>query len=123
MTHLRPAFAMVLLLGGCTTVSPTGRPDNVRIGQVAHVGGLRVTPESVIEDSRCPMNARCVWAGRVRLRVTVGGEGKAERRQLTLGEPSILNGHALVLTSVRPDRMANRALTPKDYRFDFEVRQ
>lgn len=40
----------------------------VRLGQTADVCGPRVTPLRVVEDSRCPMNSRCVWAGRVALR-------------------------------------------------------
>lgn len=41
-------------------------------------GGLVVTPLEVLEDSRCPQNARCVWAGRLRLRVQVEGLGERE---------------------------------------------
>jgi hypothetical protein len=41
-------------------------------------GGLRVRPLEVLEDSRCPQNARCVWAGRLRLRVNVEGVGDRE---------------------------------------------
>lgn len=40
--------------------------------------GLRVRPLEVLEDSRCPQNARCVWAGRLRLRVNVEGVGERE---------------------------------------------
>lgn len=46
-------------------------------------GGLRVRPLSVLEDSRCPQNARCVWAGRLRVNVNVEGVGE---REVTLGE-------------------------------------
>ncbi|MDX2276088.1 MAG: hypothetical protein NW206_11620 [Hyphomonadaceae bacterium] len=44
------------------------------LGDTADLGaGLSVRPIDVLEDSRCPQNARCVWAGRLRLRVAVGG--------------------------------------------------
>lgn len=49
------------------------------IGETADLGnGLRVRPLEVLEDSRCPQNARCVWAGRLRLRVSVEGVGERE---------------------------------------------
>lgn len=49
------------------------------INQTADLGnGLRVRPLEVLEDSRCPQNARCVWAGRLRLRVNVDGVGDRE---------------------------------------------
>ncbi|WP_156767624.1 hypothetical protein [Candidatus Viadribacter manganicus] len=49
------------------------------INQTADLGqGLRVRPLEVREDSRCPQNARCVWAGRLRLRVNIEGLGERE---------------------------------------------
>ena len=49
------------------------------LNQTADLGnGLRVRPLEVLEDSRCPQNARCVWAGRLRLRVNVEGVGDRE---------------------------------------------
>lgn len=49
------------------------------IGETADLGnGLRVRPLEVLEDSRCPQNARCVWAGRLRLRVAIEGVGERE---------------------------------------------
>ncbi len=49
------------------------------IGQTADLGnGLRVRPLDVVEDSRCPQNARCVWAGRLRVRVAIDGVGERE---------------------------------------------
>ncbi len=50
-----------------------------RLNETADLGdGLRVRPLEVLEDSRCPQNARCVWAGRLRLRIGVEGEGERE---------------------------------------------
>lgn len=49
------------------------------INETADLGnGLRIRPLEVLEDSRCPQNARCVWAGRLRLRVNVDGVGDRE---------------------------------------------
>ena len=49
------------------------------LNQTADLGnGLRVRPLEVLEDSRCPQNARCIWAGRLRLRVNVEGVGERE---------------------------------------------
>ncbi len=73
------------------------------IGETADLGqGLRVRPLEVIEDSRCPQNARCVWAGRLRLRVAVDGVGE---REVTLDEAPVetpRGGFALVAVSPGP---------------------
>lgn len=65
-------------------------------------GGLRVRPLEVLEDSRCPQNARCVWAGRLRLRVSVEGLGE---REITLDEEAVqtpAGSFALVAVSPGP---------------------
>ena len=70
--------------GGGTTSDTSNLPQHIRedlaqrdaalrepgiavaaLNQTADLGGgLRVRPLEVLEDSRCPQNARCVWAGR-----------------------------------------------------------
>ncbi|PZO55159.1 MAG: hypothetical protein DCF16_03820 [Alphaproteobacteria bacterium] len=53
------------------------------IGQTADLGGgLTVRPLAIIEDSRCPQNVQCLWAGRMRIRAMVSGIDT----ELTLGE-------------------------------------
>ena len=47
-----------------------------RLNQEVRVGDIRVKPLEVLEDSRCPPDVTCVWAGRVRLRVQVNGGGE-----------------------------------------------
>ena len=66
------------------------------IGETADLGGgLTVRPLAVIEDSRCPNNVACIWAGRLRLRANVSGE----EVELTLGEP-VSTSHGSVTLAV-----------------------
>ncbi len=71
------------------------------INQTADLGqGLRVRPLEVLEDSRCPQNARCVWAGRLRLRVNIEGVGE---REVTLDEVATQTPRgAFALVAVSP---------------------
>lgn len=39
-------------------------------------GRLTVKFISIVEDSRCPMNARCIWAGNAKIKIAVS-KGKA----------------------------------------------
>ena len=73
----------------------------VRLNETADLGeGLRVRPLEIIEDSRCPQNARCVWAGRLRVRVAVEGAGEHE---VTLGEAAVQTPRgAFALVAVSP---------------------
>lgn len=112
--------SLVLLLAACATASiPRSDGNDVALGQEAIVDGPIVKPIAVLEDSRCPMNARCVWAGRVRLKMLwVRSQGDQEF-ELTLGEPKPLADGAITLTSVRPDKRTDVVLKPADYRFSF----
>lgn len=94
----------------------------VSLGQSVKVGGPQVTPLAVLEDSRCPTNAQCVWAGRVRLRVRVDLGSGNQTRELTQGEPIAIADGTLELVEVQPDRQADGkvpSLKPSDYRFGF----
>jgi hypothetical protein len=111
---LLPAIA----LGACAVIPKAERADGfARIGETTLVGSAKVRPDALIEDSRCPMNARCVWAGRAIIEATVMRGGEFETRRFTLGEPVA----GLVLDSVEPGRMTDTQLQPRDYRFHFSV--
>lgn len=110
-------FLLALPLGACATVQPASGP--VALEQTQRVAGLRVTPVNVVEDSRCPENARCVWGGRVVVRVTVEGAGERLERNFTLGEPAEVHGRGLLLDSVTPERNAGTTTSVAAYRFHF----
>lgn len=89
------------------------------INETADLGhGLRVRPLEVIEDSRCPQNARCVWAGRLRLRVNVEGVGD---REITLDEAAVETPHgAFALVAVSPGPWTDWPESQRTpYRFGF----
>ena len=69
---IKTLASAALLLGSaaCATIPPTKLNGiDVAFGQTAYVNGPKILPIKLIEDSRCPMNARCIWAGRVRVLV------------------------------------------------------
>jgi hypothetical protein len=116
------ALPAALALSACATTRGAPLPDgsNVALGQKAYVDGPLVQPVEVLEDSRCPMNARCVWAGRVRVKmVWIRGNGKKQPFEATLGEPVQLADGQFTLESVRPEKMTNVKIKPSDYRFSF----
>lgn len=116
------ALPAAIALSACATTAGAPLPDgsDVALGQKAYVDGPLVQPVEVIEDSRCPMNARCVWAGRVRVKmVWLRGNGEKQPFEVTLGESTPLADGAIRLESVRPEKMANVTLKPSDYRFSF----
>lgn len=80
------ALVSVLALG----VFAKGTQElQIRVGEQksADSGRLTIKFVSVVEDSRCPMNARCIWAGEAKIKIAVS-KGKMAPRfvELNLGE-------------------------------------
>ena len=115
-------------LGACVAVpnGPAAGPwpaeTPVAFGQAVRVGGLVVTPLNVVEDSRCPMNARCVWAGRVIVQTRIEGAGWRETANLALGEIYTTHGQMLALVAVAPEKTTDHQIQPSEYRFNYERR-
>ena len=95
MNKIAPALASLALLSGCIVYKNAPNVDNgppaaegtaVGLRQPVQVGSVVATPMAVVEDSRCPENARCVWAGRLIVKTRIDGAGWRETADLTLGD-------------------------------------
>jgi hypothetical protein len=116
-------FLAVSLLSGCASVGATpGTNGGVKLGEVQDLGGLRLRPDRVIEDSRCPIGVKCVWAGRVVLRATLIGRQGTRSVDLTLGSPAQGSDGALTLVAVEPQRAPVGLPETQHLRFRFEFR-
>lgn len=119
------ALAATALLAACAVIpdpivaapAPEGSP--VALGQAVRVGALTVTPVAVVEDSRCPINARCVWAGRLVVRTRIDGDGWRDSADIRLGENYGTHGAVIALASGEPGKLAERETRPQDYRFTY----
>ena len=131
MIRLSALSALAALsLSGCTTipndpgVPTTAAPPEtpVALRQPVTVGDVVVTPMKVVEDSRCPMNARCVWAGRVVVETRIDGAGWRDTANVTLGEVYGTHQRTFALVSVTPEVMTGQEISPQSYRFVYERR-
>jgi hypothetical protein len=120
MIRTAPVLAL-LALASCATVPPDyANGPTAALGELAVLDSIGVKPLAVLEDSRCPASVQCVWAGRVRIRAEVSGEGI---RDLTLGEPVAVSGGSLTLVDVRPGKRAPEAIAPRAYQFTFRFQR
>ena len=121
-----------LALGACATASMMLPPPppvmsgsasaTVGLGAQAMLNGLTIVPLQLVEDSRCPLNARCVWAGRLILRIQFSAGGRRETRDFTLGTPQAVPGGSLTLVGAEPGKLAGAEGNPPANRFTFELR-
>lgn len=82
--------------------APFRAPETVvaRLNEEVRFGDIRVKPLQILEDSRCPQDVDCVWAGRIRVRVAVSGVGEPV---MELNRPVIVEwGVQLSLVAVAP---------------------
>lgn len=89
-----------------TTGYVFGESFELKIGQTIQAEKLTVTFSNVTEDSRCPSDVRCVWAGRVVVEFTAkipNGNGTIEMTPNTRYPPKAgFGGYRLVLYDVNP---------------------
>ena len=95
----------------------------IGFGGTAMVNGVALRPLAVVEDSRCPINVQCVWAGRlvVRTRLTLRGGAEARETDFTLGVPQTIPGGILTLVRAEPPKIAE-ATSPPASLFTYELR-
>ena len=118
---------LALALGACTAYAngpivdagPVRQDGHAMLGQPTRVGQLVATPLKVVEDSRCPVNARCVWAGRAIVSTRIDGTGWRETTNMELGRPYITHGIAIQLSSVEPGKMAGQETPLPAYVFGY----
>ena len=119
------AIMAAFVLGSCTTVPPAEAGSIAGLGQVASSNNIHIRPLRVVEDSRCPVDVQCVWAGRVRLQALIELRGGSEELNttLTLGEPLRVADGILTLTAAAPSKKAGAEIDPRAYRFTFDFRR
>ena len=111
-----------LVLAGCATTQAPSADGIARAGlnQRVYADGPYVTPIAVVEDSRCPVDVQCVWAGRMVVRSEVIGGSWHETRDLELGKSQQIADGALTLVAAVPQKKAGTAIDPRSYRFTFD---
>jgi hypothetical protein len=114
------AALMAIALASCATTPPAEAGPTAAIGETAYTNGLRVRPIAVVEDSRCPINAICVWAGRLVVRSEVMGGNWRQTRDLELGKGQQVADGTLALVSAEPSKVAGAETDPRSYRFTFD---
>lgn len=107
----------LLLLSACAAAPPSRPPvkagEEFTLGLGETVGieqkGVLLRFDKVAEDSRCPMNARCVWEGNARIEIKVSGSAAASYELNTstrFNTSAKITDFVLELRRLEPDRLA-----------------
>ncbi|MGE3691317.1 MAG: hypothetical protein AB7F98_08050 [Novosphingobium sp.] len=119
-------LAALTLAAGVSSPAAAATPlpplTYARLGQTVTIGGYRVTPIAVLEDSRCPAMVTCVWSGQVRLSLRVAAIRGRERfnGEMTSMQPLQLRRGALQIRITQPQNTRAGSPRPAQYRFGFQ---
>lgn len=100
--------------------APLGSPFRVGVGQSVKVesAGFELGFDQVLEDSRCPADAICVWPGTARLKawLRVSGEPRREVELKTFPRaPLALDGYTVEVQALEPFPYSNVRIDPRGY--------
>jgi hypothetical protein len=129
---LRIFVLVPALIAGACSNSPTGpdavagRPFDLRAGAVSTLpDGAHLRFDRVHADSRCPMDALCVWAGDATISVTLyPARGPAELREMhtqPTGSQISYANYLITLTALAPYPRSSQEIRASDYVATFVV--
>ena len=130
MTRLA-AILTCLALAGCGA-APARESQSVELGAqftlapgaTASVknAGIEVTFVAVTEDSRCPRDVTCIWAGEVKVQLEIQRRRRMRRRlEILEGGSTVAGAYRVTLVRVEPQPMSTARIAPQDYRATLKV--
>jgi len=127
MKNIFSLIVLPLLILGCqnsiASVNPEiGKPFKIKLGQTLEFQGtdLSITFEELLEDSRCPDGATCVWAGNGRVSIKLN-ELQAELNTHLDPKSIDLSGYEINLLSLAPYPEINNEIELEEYILEMMV--
>ena len=85
--------------------------------------------DKTVADSRCPIDAECVWAGRVEVQVTFTQPNGTQTGTLALGDntgtnysdTAVFGNFTVKLLNVKPQPKASQPIDQADYQLELKV--
>ncbi len=135
-------WLIATLLIGCAGSTHPGDPGRVTTGVQVQLGhgfdiafgqevqvqgtGLTIRFVAIRDDSRCPLDVQCVWAGNAIVALVLSSPGAAPAEVVlnTTVEPKLATyaGHTVTLTNLKPFPRSGTAIEGSAYVATLEVR-
>ena len=117
------AVALLLIAAACSHAptapsAPIGTPFKIGVGQTVRLqSGLELGFDEVLEDSRCPADAVCVWAGTAKLKAWLSVNGA--RRDIELKtfprQPLAIDEFTIDVQALEPFPYSNVRIDKRGY--------
>ncbi len=97
----------------------TACPAGHTLNMAKEYNGVSIEPLRVIEDSRCPEGAMCIWAGRLVVLVQLSSGTKTEEVSLTQGESyRFLNKTVTLIDALPHPSIAEEGMRSQSFVFE-----
>ena len=129
MRHAILWIGIVLLgvanLAGCAPAAvkeaQLDQPFTLFVRQKVQVGELQIRFISVPEDSRCPEDVECIWAGNAKIVLGVSLKESTDETTLTINSTidpreALYAGYRIRFVSLKPTPLSGRTINPAEYR-------
>lgn len=95
---------------------------DVGVGKTVFINGVRVTLNSLVQDSRCPVDAQCMEAGAVTANVTFQSNTDKVTQNMASDEvPLSFDSYKISIEGIKPPRYSKKEPTPSSYVLTFKV--
>ena len=121
-------FIILLMIASCNQDSvrvvdiSLSQEFTLKIGEQASIdnASLFVRFTDVVEDSRCPIDAQCIWQGngKISLEIQKPNSEKVTRTVNTTLDPQdvVYDSYEIQFKQLRPEPIAGSEIKPEDYR-------
>ena len=118
-------FTLAVLLSFTFASAQSAEQFTLKLGQQKTTKAGRITVKflNLEEDSRCPTDVNCVWAGVARIKVQVRKNGKAESLELNTNDhkTAVFQGYSITLKDLTPRQSTTSKYSPSAYSATFTV--
>lgn len=126
---LLTAVLLIFVAFGSFSFVRGNQPHEISVkvnNEVSARGGVRVKFIELVDDSRCPKDVNCVWAGNAEIKVRVTKNGRSKVLSLNSNiEPqsAIFAGYRFRLVGLTPEPRSNIRINRNGYVAVIEVKK
>lgn len=96
----------------------------LRVGERKQFNNLSIRMVRIKEDSRCPINVKCVWAGKVSADVELSRGEFVEIIETTLNigsSPYMFEGYLIKFVDIKPEKIVGQKINQSEYSATFSI--
>jgi hypothetical protein len=112
-------LTLAVLLNFTFASAQSDEQITIKTGQqrVTKTGRITIKFLELVEDSRCPADVNCVWAGIAKIKIQLNKNGKTAVVELnTQNEKStVFQGHTVTLKDLQPRQSTTSKYSPSAY--------